>query len=198
MFDSAVALCVDELCNLPRFMCVNERGVAYRHSRDKFDRYEQVRGPESGQVMVALDVWDNWIRVAVDEKSEKFLPLRLSGETLFERVDNRRQNPRIEQELKQAIEALLVRITGRPVEEGAGEVGMESAAAGSGSAVLLDVLGVLQAQLVASVLSRDIASRKPALKQALERGPCCVVARGGRFPAATSVDESRRRRTAAR
>jgi hypothetical protein len=52
----ALNICMNELANLPTFLCVNERGVAYRNTPDRFDRYEKVRGPESGTTMVALVV----------------------------------------------------------------------------------------------------------------------------------------------
>ena len=113
--DASISLVMGELCNLPRYVCINERGVAYRNSQDKFDRFESIRGPEPGHVIVALEIFDRlgrttfkangsevqakvdlpsaskksssadkprssgstegWIRVAVNDMIEKFLPL---------------------------------------------------------------------------------------------------------------------------
>ena len=77
-----------------RFMCVSERGVAYRNTPNRFDRFEAVRGPESGQIMVALEydakLQPNWMKVALHDGMEKWLPL-----IMFERIDDRNNNTNI-------------------------------------------------------------------------------------------------------
>ena len=194
--DASLALVMGELCNLPRYMCINERGVAYRNSQDKFDRFESIRGPEPGHVIVALEVFDRlsrstfkaeesatqayidpsnpsakskilnktrsggstegWIRVAVNDATEKFLPLSLSGERLFERIDHqhpRRSSSLAADEVKSAILELLRAWDRRGAIGGACSRNKRAA----------KIIGVIQTHLIASVLGRDIASRRPAL-----------------------------------
>jgi hypothetical protein len=231
--DAAITFCMVELTNLPKYICVNERGVAYRNTPDRFDRYEKVRGPESGSIMVALQVGghnhgtnnhgtnnhgsishgtsshgtssSNWIKVAVNETLEKWLPLMLSGEVLFERVGEepngggvgggvgRRLRDTL-RELLEDYETVVPRRAGRVGEEEGekeeeeeeedeeddddddqaddddddddNDDDNEEENAPPRKEVVksnIHILSVIQTHVIASVLGRDVASRRPAL-----------------------------------
>ena len=189
--DALISLVMCRLCDLPRYVCINERGVAYRSSLDKFDRFEAIRGPEPGQVIAALEVFDRngrtiynvektnfyssssedkpndlsnsfdsygteaWIRVAVDDSTEKFIPLTLSGEYLFMRVNDInscRGSFQVACELKKTI-LELIDVWG-PLQHTHFRPKCDYAKS---------LLAKMQTHLIASMLGRDAASRRPAI-----------------------------------
>lgn len=65
------------------FCCVLGRGVAYRNTTTFSDRDTSRRGPNSGEVVSAVKLPSDWLRVTVPKVGVRYLPLKGTDGTVF-------------------------------------------------------------------------------------------------------------------
>ena len=62
--------------NEQSYICVFDKGVAYRNSQDFDDRYEQISGPALNDIVKPRAVEGNWMTLDIRGHGTKYLPIR--------------------------------------------------------------------------------------------------------------------------